>query len=193
MGFLSKITHPKSYYAKYTMTIGDGNFCFIDHEFKYSQTPDREKILYIESAILFLKRYFYIADDRQKQPMKDILNAYLDQPEATFTDLMIWTEKMIFDNLSESERKSLASYVTHHGALPAFLSSEPITNKSGTYTIYIVRNGSYFGIKFYMKLGADKIILSRLPVLFLEYIESNISAKAVELLHTRMSIEVLSE
>lgn len=192
MGILSKITHPKNYYAKYTMSIGDGNFCYIDQEFTGELTPEKEKILYTESMILFLKRYFFIADKRQVQPMREILAAHIEQPEASFMDVMSWTEKMIFDNLNESERKNLASYASHRGVLPAFLSPEPITNKAGKYEIYIVNAGQEFDIKFFMKLTGDKVILSRLPILFLQFIESKLDKKSIETLHNRISVEYLS-
>lgn len=192
MGLFSNLTKPNKYYVKFIFTIGDSYFCHIEKVFGSEQTPEREKILYIEAALLFLKRYFNIADDRQKMPMKEILSDFIDQSGTNYMDLMAATEKMIFDNLNESERKSLATYATHGGALPGILSPDPIKNKGGEYSIYIVQNGSSFGIKFYMKLGADKILLSRLPVLFLQYIEKQLDDKSVEILRSRISIEVLS-
>ena len=192
MGLLSNLTKPSKYYVRFIFTIGDSFFCHIEHAFGADQTPERAKILYIEAALLFLKRYFYIADDRQKQPMKELLTDFIDQSGTNYTDFMAATEKMIFDNLNESERKNLASYATHGGALPGILSPDPIKNKGGEYSIYIVQNGKMFDIKFYMKLGADKILLSRLPVLFLQYIENQLDERSVDILRSRISIEVLA-
>lgn len=193
MGLLSRLTRPRKYYAKYTLTIGDHAYCHIGHDFTNSITPAKAKILYIESMLLFLNRYFFIVDAPQRQPMKAILLDYIDEPDASFESLMSAVEGMIFNSLSEAEKKNLAAYTSRGGVLPAFLSPDLPTAQAGKYEIYIVRRGSSFDIKFFMKLSADKIILSRLPVLMLEYIESNLDKKSIQLLRTRIKLECLSK
>lgn len=158
---------PKKYLMKVLFNIGTFNFCYVDIE-----PENYSEELLVNCYISFLKRYFYIVDKRQKDPMKKILIGYLTGNKDF--PIMYETEKMIYETLNEKERKALNNYINSDMPLPALLSDEPVVDIKSKYEFYYLDDKHALGNKFYMKIGADKIILSRLVALFFEYVDKKV-------------------
>ena len=164
---------PKKYDIKFNFAVS-GTLCYISHD--YGTPPASENTILVHSAVLFVKRYLYIADRKQKEPMRQILLEFLPGKKIDYLAMMDATERMIYESLGGAQRKALAGYATSGGDLPAFLIDKPLDDATGWAEFYLVNSRGKWSERFYLKLGYDRVVLSRLVVLMIQYIDQHLKS-----------------
>lgn len=172
---------PKKFDIKFTFETS-GTFCFIKHE--YGEPPVSEITILTTSAIKFMQRYFKVADNKQKKVMRQMLEYFLQNEPFSYTDVMSEAEKIIYDSLNNAQRKALAGHAQSYGDMPAFLSKESLKNATPRAEFYLVNSRGKWSERLYLKLGYDKIMLSRFLVLMLEYVDGQLKKSDREYYHT---------
>lgn len=128
--------------------------------------------LLIISYILFLSRYFFICDDRQRHLMKKLLEKELVKKSYNFDDLMNKVGALVYGTLDDSERGILTDLATQKIALPCEVGLSK--GSLGRYDFNVVKSASGLGSIFDMSLGMDIVLLPRLTVIFYGYVRNNL-------------------
>lgn len=128
--------------------------------------------LLIMSYILFLSRYFFICDDRQRHLMKKLLEKELVKKSYNFDNLMNKVGALVYGTLDDSERVVLTDLATQKIALPCEVG--PSKGSLGKYDFKVVMSDIGLGSIFDMSLGMDIVLLPRLTVIFYGYVRNNL-------------------
>lgn len=169
---------PKNYDIKFEIRIGAQIYCSISHEFGADVIRDHtEKTILTHSAVLYVKRFLSIVDKKQKQPMIDLLSEALAQESINWQAVEDEAEQIVFHSLNQMQKNAQNDFIFKDGgALPDKLMEEPIPDDLvwGNYEFYLVNRHGKWRDQFFMKMTHDKIILSRLVVIFLQYIDEQL-------------------
>jgi len=179
---------PRDYDIKFEFWVNAQYFCNVAHIFGEDvDTPSKQKIILQHSGILFIERYFKIADKKQAAGMKPILESFLTNNNPgrdDYVQVMDTVEKMIYESLGEPQKKSQAGYLQSGGSVPAVLIPKPLEDEQPQYSFYLVNRRGRWTDRFFMKLGYDKIMLSRLLIIMIQYIDSQLKKDDRKYFHT---------
>jgi hypothetical protein len=176
---MSIFPRPKNYDIKFEMRIGAQIYCSITHKFGADVLQDHtEKTILTHSAVLYVKRFLNIVDKKQKQPMIDLLSEALGQQSINWQAVEDAAEQIVFHSLNQMQKNAQNDFLFKDGgALPGKLMETTIPDDLvwGKYEFYLVNRRGKWQDQFFMKMTHDKIILSRLVVLFLQYIDQQLN------------------
>jgi hypothetical protein len=167
---------PKKYDNKFEMRVGLQIYCYITHEFGADVIRDHtEKTILTHAAVLYVKRFLSIVDKKQKQPMIALLSEALAQESINWQAVEDEAEQIVFHSLNQLQKNAQTDYIMKDGgAIPGKLTDASFDDPVGTYEFYLVNRRGKWQDQFFMKMTHDKIILSRLVVLFLQYIDQQL-------------------
>lgn len=130
--------------------------------------------------IYYLARYFYICDDRQFIPMKELLLEYFNSKKLDYnavSNLMMKIEAMIYESFNNKEREALAKYMNVARSLPNLVTTEPIEKTKYIYFFKIFKSNNGITTNLKMPLILNKQILPRTVNFMIDAVATQMSAK----------------
>ena len=160
---------PSDYLVKADIAMDSWSY-FIDFDIKENSSNILSK-----TFLQYLARYFFICDDRQDEPMKEILLSHLKSASLNTLNLTSDIEGMIYNALNDNEKEQLASLARNGITLPALSSRQKLRGILGKYSFNLMKGSSGYNSLFFMSPGLDIVLLSRTVAFMLAEITGRIS------------------
>lgn len=164
------IFQPNNFLVKADITMESWSY-YIEFDIR-----KEDKYILPKAFLQYLARYFFICDNRQDEPMKNILLFHLKAENFNFMNFMDNIEKMIYDTLNDNERSQLASLAKKGIVMPALPSSNKLNGNLAKYSFNLMSGSSGYYSLFFMSPGLDIEILSRTVAFMLTEIKEKVSS-----------------
>jgi len=139
--------------------------------------------LLIASYILFLARYFYICDERQIEPVKNLLYKEIESKKTNSEELSSKVWNVVWQTLNEMERRAVGKLYSNifRGMPPMSYSEKETTRSYAKYSFFVFerfkQKRGYLSSIFHMSAGADIIFLPLTVAVLYKFVVDKLKGK----------------
>lgn len=181
---VSNALTPKDHIIEVQLTFSN-TVCSIKTEAKSGYSRDE---LLLSAFLMFISKYLYICDDRQTEPVKNVLRKIPNYSEKSTIAFGEAIYKTAFLTLSEAEQKAVMG-LFFMGIPPlTFSEDDKVNYKMAEYTIRI---SPKLAIYFLMSAGPDIILLPLTLANLYEYVMEKIEDKKKKDLAVELTKQLL--